>query len=275
MVAGEAALDVVAVALDVVLDLLADRYARLLDRGVALAHRSGAEVGVCAGAVPVAFDRLGVEGDDHVVVLGDAVQQPAGDIEMVADGQRVGCADLELPLAGHDLGVGALDQQTGVDARLGVLFDDLAADDAAGADAAVVRPLRCGEAVVGEAERCAVELEHRVLLLDAEDHALLGVLLVGLLQSGAGVGGVRLHVRGQQHFAQHEHIRAATNRIGTREDGLEHAVAVCTIGLIRRRTVEAPDRKRRHLVFDDLGLRTKQRRRFVAVDPDVFSLIGH
>ena len=67
--------------------------------------------------------------------------------------ERVGGADLELPLAGHDLGVGALDHQAGVDARLGVLLDDLAADDAAGADAAVVRALRGGEAAGGEAER--------------------------------------------------------------------------------------------------------------------------
>ena len=109
---------------------------------VALAHRLGREVGVRPGAVPVALLRLGGEGDDDVVVLGDAVQQPAGDVQVVADGQRVGRADLELPLAGHDLGVGALDHQAGIHARLGVLLDDLAADHPAGADAAVVRALR-------------------------------------------------------------------------------------------------------------------------------------
>ena len=66
-------------------------------------------------------------------------------------------ADLELPLAGHHLGVGAGDRQPGVDARLGVLLDDVAADDLVGADAAVVRALRLGEAAaVREAERRAV-----------------------------------------------------------------------------------------------------------------------
>ena len=51
---------------------------------VALAHRLGGEVGVGAGAVPVALDRLGVERGRDAEVLGDAVQQPAGDPELVS-----------------------------------------------------------------------------------------------------------------------------------------------------------------------------------------------
>ena len=70
--------------------------------------------------------------------------------------ERAGRADLELPLAGHDLGVDAGDRQAGVEAGLGVLLDDLAAEDLVGADAAVVAALRRGEAVRREAERRAV-----------------------------------------------------------------------------------------------------------------------
>ena len=195
------------------------------------------------GAVPVALRRLGVEADDDVVVLGDAVEQPAGHVQVVADRQRVGGADLELPLAGHDLGVGALDDQAGVDARLGVLLDDLAADDAAGADAAVVRALRAGEAVRREAERRAVELEHRVLLLDAEDHLLLGVLLGDLLAAARVLVGCGFMSAASQHLAEHEDVVAAADRVGTGEHGLEHAVAVLAGGLFGRRTVEAPDRE--------------------------------
>ena len=97
-----------------------------------------------AGAVPVALLGLGVEGDDHVEVLGDAVQQPAGDVQLVADVERAERADLELPLAGHHLGVGAADAEPGVDAGLRVHLDDVPPHDAAGADAAVVRALRAG-----------------------------------------------------------------------------------------------------------------------------------
>ena len=112
---------------------------------------------MAAGAVPVALLRLGGEADHDVVVLGDALQQPAGDVEVVADLGHAGRADLELPLAGHHLGVGAGDLEAGVDARLGVLLDDVAAEDLVGADAAVVRALRVGvAAAVGEAERRAV-----------------------------------------------------------------------------------------------------------------------
>ena len=134
-----------AVVLDELQVVLADRLAGVDDGVVALAHRDRREVGVAAGAVPVALLGLGGEADDDVVVLGDAVQQPAGDVHLVADGGRAERADLELPLAGHDLGVGAGDLEAGVEAGLRVLLDDLATDDAAGADAAVVRALRLGK----------------------------------------------------------------------------------------------------------------------------------
>jgi hypothetical protein len=53
-------------------------------------------------------------------------------------------ADLELPLAGHDLGVGAGDLDTRVEAGLVVGLDDVTEDDLAAADTAVVRTLTVG-----------------------------------------------------------------------------------------------------------------------------------
>ena len=129
-----------------------------------------------AGAVPVALHRLGVERGGHVEVLGGAVQQPAGDPQLVGDLERAERADLELPLADHHLGVDAADRQAGGEAVVEVLLDDLAAEDLVGADAAVVAALRGREAADREAVRAAV-LEERVLLLDAEQRLVLGVLL--------------------------------------------------------------------------------------------------
>ena len=120
--------------------------------------------------------------------LGSSVAYDAevlGDAEAAASGRsRAGRrssagaqdADLELPLAHHHLGVGALDREPGLDARQRVRLDDLAAGHLVAADAAVVRALRRGEAVLGPAQRAAV-LEEGVLLLDAEPRLEVGVLL--------------------------------------------------------------------------------------------------
>src|SRR5690606_10383872 len=109
--------------------VLAERVAGGENRVVALPHRPGGEVGVRAGAVPVALDRLGVEGGGDAEVLPGAVQQPAGQPQLVGDVERGQLADLELPLARHDLGVDAGDGQTRPQAVVQVGLDDLAAGD--------------------------------------------------------------------------------------------------------------------------------------------------
>ena len=118
-----------AVAGDVLLGVLAQGLGGGEDRVVGLAHGLGGEVGVGAGAVPVAPHRLGVEGDGDAHVLADAVQQPAGDPQLVGHLERADRADLELPLAGHDLGVDAGDRQAGRQAGVEVGLDDRAAED--------------------------------------------------------------------------------------------------------------------------------------------------
>ena len=124
---------------------------------------------------------------DDAEVLGDAVEQPAGEPQLVGHVERAERADLELPLAGHDLGVDAGDAEAGVEAGVEVRLDDVTAEDLVGADAAVVEALRRREAVRREAERAAV-LEERVLLLDAEQRLLVGELLGDRAQQRPGVG---------------------------------------------------------------------------------------
>ncbi len=123
---------------------------------------------VCAPA-PFQSPRTGFGSSVALIVevLADAVEQPARDPELVRDLERAHRADLELPLAGHDLGVDAGDAQAGVEAGVEVRFDHRAAEDLVGADAAVVAALRRGEAVLGEAQGPRA-VEEGVLLLDAE-----------------------------------------------------------------------------------------------------------
>ena len=192
-----------------------------------------------AGAVPVALHRLGVQRRGDVEVLGGAVQQPAGDPQLVGDLERRQRADLELPLPDHHLGVEAAVGEPGLDAVVEVLLDDLAPEDLVRADAAVVAALRRGEAADREAVRAAV-LHERVLLLDAEQRLVAGVLLRRLDEGGAGVRRVGLVV-GAPHLAHHEDVVAAADRVGTVEHRLEHAVALVARGLVGARTVEAPE----------------------------------
>ncbi|EGJ77870.1 putative glutamine synthetase [Streptomyces sp. Tu6071] len=271
---GEAVVDARAVVLHVVerLGALAERFAGGDDRLVALAHRLRREVGVRARAVPVALHRLRVERRRDAEVLGSAVEQPARDPQLVRDVQRRERADLELPLPRHDLGVDAGDAEPGGEAVGEVGLDDLAAEDLVRTDAAVVTALRGGETVLGEAERAAA-LEEGVLLLDPEDRLLGGELLGHGPQFGARVARVRGEV-GVEDLAQDEDVGAAPDRVGTREDRLEHAVRGVALGLVRGGAVEAPHARLR-AVRDDLRLRPELGGRLGAVDPDVLGLEAH
>src|SRR6185436_2497488 len=134
---------------------------------VARAHRLGAEVGVAAGAVPVAADGLGRKRSAGAEVLADAVEQPAGHPQVVGDSRAADRADLELPLSGHNLSVDAGNLQTGLEASVQVSLDHGASEDLVGANAAVVATLGRGETARGEAKGPGT-VEERVLLLDTE-----------------------------------------------------------------------------------------------------------
>lgn len=235
MLAGEAAFDVVTVVGDVLHDLLADGVTCSSDglHVLVFTHGLGREVGVSTSAVPVTLLRLGGQGDDHVVIFGDAVQQPTSNMHVVANGECVSGTNLEFPLTGHHFGVGAFDHETSIEASLRVLFDDLATNDAAGADAAVVRTLRFGESATdGEAEGATVWAKHGVFLLDTENHFVRGVLLGSLGARGTGVSCVGLAGGCRRDFTQNENVVAATDGVGTGEHGDQGAVGLVARCLI-------------------------------------------
>jgi hypothetical protein len=62
-------------------------------------------------------------------------------MHVVGNGECIARSNLEFPLTRHHFGVGAGDEKTCVDASLSVLFDDVTTNNAACANAAVVRTL--------------------------------------------------------------------------------------------------------------------------------------
>ena len=237
------------------------------------AHLVGREVGVAAGAVPVAADGLGVQRGADAEVLADAVEQPAGKPQLVTDLRRRQRADLELPLAGHDLGVDAGDCEAGRDAGVEVGLDDRAAEDFVGADAAVVATLGGREAAVGEAEgagaarrRCTPapgRTSTRRPLPCRRSPLQRARVLVGW--------GVMSMSRTSQRTSL---LSPPRNRVRADVDRLEHAVRTLARRLVGRRAVETPDR-RLLAVLHHLGLGAKLCCRDRAVNPDVFGLVWH
>ena len=204
------------------------------------------------------------------------MQQPTGDVHVVADFGDADWSDLELPLTGHHFGVRSGDLDAGVEAGLCVLLDNVTADNATGTNAAVVRTLRGGEAAAGrEPEWAAIETQHRVLLLEPEPHVVSGEFFSRHCSGCTRVGRVRLHVRGQVDLTHHEHVPTATDRIRAGEDGLEHAVRLVASGLVGRRTVEPPDRHFGYVILNDLGLVAEHGCWLSSIEPDVFSLVRH
>ena len=68
-----------------------------------LPHGLSGEVAVGAGAVPVAHHRLGVHGDYDAELLGDPVEEESAHPQVVAHGDALAGAHLELPLEKENL----------------------------------------------------------------------------------------------------------------------------------------------------------------------------
>merc|ERR1712060_370606 len=142
------------------------------------------EVGVTARSVPV-LEELGCEGDGHVVVFSNALQNIARHMELITHGNADTRSNLVLPLAWHDLGVGARDLDASVEASTVVGISNDTTEAVVSANGAVVRSLGSGISVVrpskgpgGELSLCTDE---SVLLLDSEPGLLLGTGIEDLL----------------------------------------------------------------------------------------------
>ena len=159
--------------------------------------------------------------------------------------------------------------------RQRVGLDDVAPGHLRAADAAVVRPLGRGEALLGPAVGSAV-LEERVLLLDAELRLEARELLRDATARARLFVACGVHV-GIEDLAHHQDVVRSAQGVGADEDRLEHAVREVTGRLVRARSVEAPH-GRLLAVGDDLGLAAQlaQSARFRqsrCIQPDTTTLL--
>ena len=228
-----------------------------------------------AGSVPVAVaERLAVVFHVDTVFFANAVEEIAGDPHFVGGSFGAFSEDLEFPLAFGHLGVDAFVVDSGIEAEVEVLLDDLAGDvtHEGITHAAVVRALAdLGETIGGKAQRTAVLIEE-VFLLEAEPCA--GIVEDG----GATVGRVRGAVR--HHDFAHDDGSVLAGAVRENCYWLEHAIGASAGCLPGGRAVEAPKReflkggKAGELL--DLGFAAKVRDGGVSVEPDVFQFVfGH
>ena len=229
---GQALVVVGTVHFDVLLDVIAEFLTNLVHESLAalVAHGSVGEVGVHAGAVPVALDgfRLQVHGD--AVTLANALEQVSRNPHFVAGS---GCAlgeNLVLPLAHHHLSVDALDVDAGIETDLQMFVDDLSADCVGSTDGSIEWALRPGETVLREAEReIGVRVPQDIFLLEAEPE-----IIIVVVNGGATVGFMRGAV-GVENFA-HDQPVVGADLVGIREQGnrLEEAIGVVAFSLLGR-----------------------------------------
>ena len=211
-------------------------------------HLFSGVVGVAASSVPV-LEELGLEGDGDAEVLSDSGEQVSGNPEHVSDLDADGGTDLVLPLAGHDLAVGAGDLDASVEAGLVVSVHDGSAVAVVGADGAVVGSLGAGEAGAGPSEglddELVLGLEEGVLLLDAEPGDVVVACVEDLLGevSEVGVGGVESGeglVSPHVGLAEHDDVVALAEGVGVEGHGLHDDLGVVGGGLVAGRTVVVP-----------------------------------
>ena len=146
---------------------------------------------------------------------------------------------MELPLGGHDLGVGTRDLDAGIQAGLVVSLDDIALHNLTGADTAVVRSLGGGETVCRPAIGTVIEVEESVLLLKTEPGLVLGVLrhqLIGLMAVVELVGSPI----GVPALGEDNDVGGAAERIGEDGNRPEVDIGVVTGRLASGGTVEVP-----------------------------------
>lgn len=221
---------------------------KLLDGGLNVLHAAlnthllAGEVAVQTGTVPVTGDGLGLDRDLGAKLLGNAGEEETSEPELVTHLNAVARTDLELPLGGHDLGVGARDLDAGVEAGLVVGVDNVALNDLAGTNTAVVGALGSGETVRGPAEGTVAEVEEGVLLLETEPGLVFGV---SLHQLGALMAVVELvgGAVGVPALGQDEDVGGATEGVGEDGNGLQVNVRVVAGRLACGRAVEVPGGK--------------------------------
>jgi len=242
-------------------ELFTDAFDQLF--ATLVANRRGGKVGVHAAAVPVALDRLGMQLDREVVLFCGAEHQEAAEPQVVASLLGAFAEQLEFPLTLHHFGVDTGDREARIQTRIKMFFNEIATDAVLDAHRAIVRALRTGVTIDGEAEWAAV-LHDGVFLLEAEPQ--VGIVF----EAAATIGGVDRTI-GIQHFA-HDQRSIFAAWIFDQANGLEQAVAAVAFGLLRAGSVKGPTRAivdLLRLASDDLGLATNAGFGLVTVQPNV------
>lgn len=236
-----------------------------------LTHGLGGVVGVASSTVPFTRKRLGMERDFDAPFFGNTDEQEAGHPKVVAHGDTLARADLELPLRRHNLRVDSRDVYAGVHARSIVGLDEVTCKYFSCADTAIVWALRTRETALWPLVWFVIGIEESVLLLKTEPwldlknlvHDLLGVVaVVGLVGGSVVVVGL----------GKDEDVVATTERILEDGGGAKVDVRVAAGCLVCRGAVEIPNTEITN-VLDGLRdghcLATKTT---ISVDPDIFGL---
>ncbi len=243
-------------------------------------HGLGGEVGVTSGTIPLR-EQLWCERYVDVVVFSDTAEQVTGNPQLISDRDAMHWTNLILPLARHNLGVGAGDLDSSKEASFVVCVGNGASERNVGTDGAVVRALSTGVAIVGPAEGLLGKLgrlgDKSVLLLDTVPGLLsddVGVApdLLGKV-SEVGVRGdellasVVLPVPGLAH---NQNVVSASEGVSVVCNWLEDNFTLVSDSLVSAATVVVPFWKisdRGDFVFESSCLRSECDAG--AINPDV------
>jgi len=234
-------------------------------------HGGGTEIGVASSTVPFTGQRLGVEGDLDVPLLGKADEEVTGHPEVVTHLNTLARANLELPLGRHDLGVDTADLDPSVQADAVVGLDQVTCIDLPGAGTAVVGALGTRETALRPTERGTVDVEQGVLLLKTEP----GFVFLGKVHNLGGVVTVVSPVGSAVVVvALGEDEDVVTTTEGVLEDGSgpQVDIRVAAGSLVGGGTVEIPDTQLTNVgdfLVNGTSLGTETT---VAIDPNIFGL---
>ena len=89
--------------------------------------------------IPVSGHWFGVKGDDDPEFLGNPVQNEPGHPQLVGHLDALAGSDLELPLSGHHLCIGACNLNASVETGSVVAFQDVSSISPVGSNCTVVR----------------------------------------------------------------------------------------------------------------------------------------
>ena len=180
-----------------------------------------------ARAVPVG-EELGGEGDSHVVVFSNALENVTRHPKLVSHVNAKDGTDLILPLARHDLSICAGDGDASKKAGTVVLVSNNSTEAVVGANGAIVGTLRARVAIVGPAERPRRELglcaNHRILLFDSKPRLLFECLVENFfgVHTEVSVSGLELLARAILPFVglcHDEDVVALSEGIAVERDG--------------------------------------------------------